>query len=177
MVARLVRCRARASAETSDGVMSEAAIQIRRMSEQDIEPMVEMGAAMHAESAFVVLDYSRDKCRDLCRRYIAHPDVNFGVVAEKDGRLIGMLMGYVTDYYFGDDKIACDILWYMDPEHRGSRVGIRLLEAFQDWSKERGASEVCIGISTAVAFERTGALLQRLGYLHVGGNYKLSVVG
>jgi GNAT superfamily N-acetyltransferase len=147
------------------------------MSEQDIEPMIEMGASMHAESAFAALDYSWSKCRELGHRYIQNPDVNFGAVAEADGKTVGMLMGYVTDYYFGNDKIACDILWYIDPDHRGSRAAIKLLRAFQRWAKEQGASEVCIGVSTAVEFERTGLLLQRLGYTHVGGNYKLSVVG
>jgi RimJ/RimL family protein N-acetyltransferase len=147
------------------------------MSEQDIEPMIEMGAAMHAESAFASLDYSWDKCRKLGHRYIQNPDVNFGVVAESDGKTVGMLMGYITDYYFGNDRIACDILWYIDPDYRGSRAAIKLLRAFQHWAKEQGASEVCIGVSTAVEFERTGLLLQRLGYTHVGGNYKLSVVG
>jgi GNAT superfamily N-acetyltransferase len=152
-------------------------VKVRRMSGQDIEPMVEMGADMHAEGAFAALDYSREKCRELGHRYIQSPDTNFGAVAEEDGKIVGMFMGYVTDYYFGNDKIACDILWYVVPEARGSRAGIKLLKAFQVWAAQCGASEVCIGVSTAVEFERTGMLLQRLGYAHVGGNYKFSVVG
>ena len=152
-------------------------IQVRRMAEQDIEPMVEMGAAMHAESAFAPLDYSREKCRLLCRRYIEHPDANFGAVASLEGQLVGMYMGYITPYFFGNDTIATDILWYVRPEHRGSRAGMLLLSAFQDWAREQGAAEVCAGVSTAVEPEKTGAALERWGYRHVGGIYKLPVVG
>jgi RimJ/RimL family protein N-acetyltransferase len=152
-------------------------IVLRAMGLEDIEDMVDMGVQMHAESAFSGLDFDREKCRSLGQYYVDNPDTHFGVVAVLDGRVIGMLAGYVTPYYFGNDLIASDILWFVAPKHRGSRAGILLLQAFIKWSADRGASEVCIGISTAVAHEKTGRVLERFGFKHVGGNYKLSVVG
>ena len=149
---------------------------LRRFTEADIPGMIDMGGHMHAESAFARLDYCPEKCRDLGLFYLNNPETCFAAVAEQDGRLVGMFMGYVTEYYFGRERLAHDILWYVLPEVRGSRAGLMLLKAFEDWAKERGVSEVCIGISTAVEFERTGAVLNRLGYVHVGGNYKLPVV-
>jgi GNAT superfamily N-acetyltransferase len=87
-----------------------------------------------------------------------------------------MLLGYISEHYFGLDLIASDYLWYVAPEHRGSKAGLQLLIAFQDWARKRNAAEVYMGISSGLHAEKTGALLTKLGYDVVGGNYKLRVV-
>jgi GNAT superfamily N-acetyltransferase len=87
-----------------------------------------------------------------------------------------MLLGYISEYYFGRDLIASDYLWYVTPEYRGSRAAVLLLRDFQKWAEERNASEVHMGLSTGVHAEKVGALLENLGYDLVGGNYKLRVV-
>jgi len=145
------------------------------MEEWDIDPMIELGAAMHAESAFRDLDYSRDKCFQLGVRCISHPDRYFGYCAYEGDELTGMLIGQLVPYYFGNDLLANDILWYVREDKRGSMMGIRLLNAFRDWAKERGASEVCIGVSTALDLDRTHKLLSRMGFTHVGGTFKEAV--
>ena len=81
-------------------------------------------------------------------------------------------MGYLSSYYFGNDLLANDILWYVKKERRGSMTGPRLLKAFRTWAKERGAREVCMGVSTAVDVDRTHKLLSRMGFEHVGGIFK-----
>jgi len=147
----------------------------KKMEEWDIDSMVELGAAMHAESAYRDLDYDRDKCFQLCARYVLHPDRYFGYCAYEGDELTGMLMGYVSLYYFGNDLLANDIVWYVRKDRRGSMTGIRLLNAFRDWAKERGASEICIGVSSALNLDRTHKLMSRMGFNHVGGIYKEAV--
>ena len=138
----------------------------------DIPLMVELGAKMHEESAFKRLDYDKKKCFDLTVRYISNPEKYFSYCAYEGDELIGMIMGYLSSYYFGNDLLANDILWYVKKERRGSMTGPRLLKAFRSWAKERGASEVCMGVSTAVDVDRTHELLSRMGFEHVGGIFK-----
>ena len=147
----------------------------KKMEEWDIDPMIELGAQMHAESAYRDLNYSREKCEALCIKYILNPKWFFGYCAYEGDELIGMIMGHLVPYYFGNDLLANDILWYVRKDRRGSMVGIRLLNAFRDWAKERGASEICIGVSTALDLDRTHKLLSRMGFTHVGGTFKEAV--
>ena len=127
---------------------------------------------MHEESAFRRLDYDKKKCFDLTVRYISNPKKYFSYCAYEGDELVGMIMGYLSSYYFGNDLLANDILWYVKKERRGSMTGPRLLKAFRTWAKERGAREVCMGVSTAVDVDRTHKLLSRMGFEHVGGIFK-----
>ena len=150
-------------------------IKYRLMTEADIDPMIELGAAMHKEGAFASLDYSYEKCRKFGQRYLSRPDLHFSMCAEENGQIVGMMMGQLVPYYFGDDFMASDHLWYVRKDKRGSMVGIRLLKAFSKWAKSKGAKEVCIGVSTNVNTDRTHELLTRMGFSHVGGTYKETV--
>ena len=134
--------------------------------------MIELGAKMHEESAFRRLDYDKKKCFDLTVRCISNPEKYFSYCAYEGDELVGMIMGYLSSYYFGNDILANDILWYVKKERRGSMTGPRLLKAFRVWAKERGANEVCMGVSTAVDIDRTHKLLSRMGFKHVGGTFK-----
>ena len=150
---------------------------VRRMRAEDVDGMVLLGQAMHGESAFSERVFSSEKLGSLLHHYVNTPEHCFGAVAYIGPDMVGMFAGYTTDYFFGPELVACDLFWYVSPAHRGSRAGLKLLRSFESWAKSRGVSEISAGVSTAVAFERTGALLQRLGYTQVGGNYKRVVVG
>jgi len=76
----------------------------------------------------------------------------------------------------GTDLIASDTVWYVSTQSRGSRVGLQLLRAFEKWAKERKAAEIYMGVSSGLSAGKTGAMLQKLGYNVVGGNYKQRVV-
>jgi GNAT superfamily N-acetyltransferase len=149
---------------------------LTRIGPQDLQDVFDLGLQMRNEGAFRSLDYDRDCVFRFLRQYVDSPDINFGVVGRRNGVLCGFFTGYMSPYFFGRDLIATEVLWYVSPADRGSRLGLRLLRAFEAWALERGASEVCVGVSTGVFSDRTGRLLQRLGYAHVGGNYKLPVV-
>lgn len=149
---------------------------LRDLTPFDIEAAISLGARMHKESVYRDFDYDKQKCGQLLYRCLSNPDTHFAMVTETDGKLTGMLLGYISEHYFGRDLIASDYLWYVLPEHRGSRAGLQLLIAFQDWAKVRNAAEVYMGISSGLHAEKTGALLTKIGYDVVGGNYKLRVV-
>jgi GNAT superfamily N-acetyltransferase len=157
-------------------VVDRRGLVVRQMRAEDVGAMVLLGEAMHGESAFSERVFSPEKLGALLHHYVANPEHCFGSVAYIGPDMVGMFVGYTTDYFFGPERLACDLFWYVSPEHRGSRAGVRLLRSFELWAKSRGVVEVSAGVSTAVAFERTGALLQKLGYTQVGGNYKRVVV-
>jgi hypothetical protein len=143
----------------------------------DIGEILELGQQMHAESAFRHFDFDIPKCAMLFHTCLTNPDTHFiRVAVSPTNEIVGLLIGFISEHYFGRDLIASDYLWYVTPEHRGSKAALALLRDFQKWAEDRNAAEVHMGISTGVHAEKTGALLERLGYDLVGGNYKLRVV-
>ena len=131
---------------------------------------------MHQESVYRHFNYDPSKCGRLVYNYMTNPDTHFAYVGTFDGALNSVLLGSIGEHYFGTDLIASDTLWYVSPQSRGSRVGLQLLRAFEKWAKERGAAEIYMGISSGLSADKTGAMLEKLGYDVVGGNYKQRVV-
>lgn len=150
-------------------------MEIRCLEYADIPETVELARKFVEESAFSRFTFSHEKMAANLSMSITHPHMAFCHVVEHEGKLVGALVGYISEFFFGPDLIASDSGWFVLPEYRGSRSAVRLLKNFERWAKANGAKEVAMGVSTDVSPEKTGALLQKLGYKHVGGNYKLAV--
>jgi len=136
-----------------------------------------MGARMHAESAYSFLPYDCDKVRRLILSYLEDAETRCGLVLEEDGRPVGMLAGYMTDYFFCDEKVACDYLVFIDRRYRGGTGAARLIHGFRRWAEARGARELCLGISTGVDRVAIGRFYEKLGFRRVGGVFKLRLGG
>lgn len=150
-------------------------MEIRCLEYADIPETVELARKFVEESAFSRFQFSHEKMAANLSLAVTHPHIAFCHVVEHEGRLVGALVGYISEFFFGPDLIASDSGWFVLPEYRGSRSAVKLLKNFEKWAKANGAKEVAMGVSTDVSPEKTGALLQKLGYKHVGGNYKLAV--
>lgn len=54
-------------------------------------------------------------------------------VAEQDAELLGFIAGVLTPHFFNQDvMVMTELLWWVQPEHRGTRAGLLLLNAFED---------------------------------------------
>lgn len=140
---------------------------VRRAGSADIEPMIEMGRALHQESPrYRTMRYDPDKLRRVAARLQGTLLAEDGVmlVAEAGGQVVGMLVGILAERWFGPDRYATDLTVYVRPEHRGGTAFVRLVAAFEAWAREQGVDEVDIGISTDIHAERTVHAYERLGY-------------
>jgi GNAT superfamily N-acetyltransferase len=145
---------------------------IRAVQEADVLSVVELGARMHAESAYAFLPYDGEKVRRLIATYLHNTETQCGLVAEEGGVVVGMLGGYLADYFFCDERAACDLVLFVDARYRGGAAALRLVRAFREWAAARGARELCLATSTQVRAERTGKFYERLGLAQVGGIFK-----
>lgn len=130
--------------------------------------MVHMAKAMHAESPrFRHLDFSMVKTANCIIGLLVSDDGGV-VVVEDEGHIVAMLGGFVTEHFFGTDKVACDLGVYVSPEHRGSLYAFRMVRAFEKWAKERGAVDMVLGISTENDADMIRKLYGRMGYADSG---------
>lgn len=149
-----------------------APVIVRRANLFDIPAFIALGRRIYADSAYSFLDFDQIKAENLLRHYLNAPATHCVFVAEDDGLLIGGLCGYVTEYFFSREKFASDQTFFVAPEWRGF-IALKLVAAFCDWAEVHGARQVNLGISSGLQTERSGALLERMGFACVGGNYKM----
>jgi len=149
---------------------------VRALEPNDVPGVLNLGYQMHQESVYRHFDYNENKFGRLLYHYITNPDTCFAYVGTSNNALNGVFLGSIGEHYFGTDLIASDTLWYVSPQSRGSRVGLQLLRTFEKWAKDRNAAEIYVGVSSGLKTDKTGTMLQKLGYNLVGGNYKLRVV-
>lgn len=145
------------------------AVKIREAKHDDIPELVAMGRAMHEESPeYQRMDFSEEKvaklARYLCGTMLVPSRPGSALVAEDEGRIIGMMAGFVIEHFFGHDKIASEYVLYVKPEHRRGTAAVRLIRAFEKWALSQGVRAIMPGVTTGNKTERTQALYMHLGY-------------
>lgn len=145
---------------------------IRPANHGDIPEIVALGSGMHAESRYAVLPYCSEKLASLAARLIDWPD-GFLQVACRDGRIVGLMAGFVTEHFCSTAKVAGEYALYVDRDSRGTRAAPRLLRAYQAWADSRGAVLVAAGITTGVHTDATAKLYAALGFKQVGVVFEL----
>lgn len=59
------------------------------------------------------------------------------LVANCNDKPIGILIGTISEMLFSEELVASELCWYVDPEHRNSRIGLQMFQAFEYWAKEK----------------------------------------
>lgn len=141
---------------------------------KDVEAILRLGNQMHAESRFRVYEMNPAKTRVSVEKIIDNPLAGCILLAEHgEAGVVGMLAGYVIDYFFSDALVAQDSYFYVHPDHRGSSAALKLLIAFRRWAENRNASELCINMSVDVDQQRFNKFMNHLKFTCCGSNFVL----
>lgn len=150
------------------------AVNVRTAILDDLPDILDMGAALHAESPrYAALSYNAAKVEARARDVIPGGGA---LVAEMNGKIIGMIAGFVCEHWFSDDKIASDYTFYVKPEHRGGRAALLLVRGFEGWAYLNGAKDIVPGTSTLINAEGTARFYEKLGYERSGYGFFKRVI-
>lgn len=89
-------------------------------------------------------------------------------VAERDGAIIGMIGLWVFRHPFSGERVASELAWWVEPEHRQSSAGRRLLSAAEAWASGRGA----VSLHMIAPNAHVEQFYQRVGYSKVEVTYE-----
>lgn len=129
----------------------------------DTETLISLGRRMHEESWYRDFDYDDAKVREFIGLTLDNP-AYLGLVLEREEQIVGFLWAAETEHFFGREKYACDIVFFIAPEHRGGMAAVRMVRAFEAWCRIRRVKEIHIGTSTGVATERTMKFYEKMGF-------------
>ena len=112
---------------------------VRKMEEEDIESVLEIDRKITGFDRATT--YTRTPTN-----YVGG-ELDISVVAEAEGKIVGFLLGRVTDspYDVGDSYLL--ELIGVDPEYKRRGLGRRLVSAFEKACQEKGASSIRVLVS------------------------------
>lgn len=87
-------------------------------------------------------------------------------------RLAGMLAIVVVPHLFTGLPYGDEIAWWVEPEHRNSRIAYKLLRSAEEWATSRGANMVKM---SAPAGSKVGEFYERMGYKAVESAFIKSI--
>jgi len=136
---------------------------IRNAIESDIPKLVEMGKKFNADTTYKHVVYSPERVAETCKLMMAS---GFIVVAEKEGEVVGVMMGDVYTPWYTTDSMGIDLCLYIYPEHRNGITAMRMIKKFEQWCVGMGATQIRPGIGTGDL--SVARLYKALGYQSVG---------
>jgi len=139
---------------------------------EDAAALISLGREMHEESSYSDLKFSPKRVLETFNWYLNDEDKT-AIIARKGETPVGLYAGYTAPYYFSQEKVANDVAWFVTKPLRGTRVGLRLLDMFEEWALGKGVSEVRLGFTTDINPEAFDRLMQKRGYDPLGRNYRL----
>ena len=86
-------------------------------------------------------------------------------VAEIDDQIVGFILGIIGPMWFVQRvRVAVELAWWVDPEHRNTTAGIRLLKAFESHATNMGVQYIAMSDLVVQGDTPVARLLGRMGY-------------
>lgn len=158
--------------------MNKNDTQIRRYSEQDIPvliPMIERTVPTLPHYKNVKMERSRIKF--LLDQHV-HDESAYMVyvLTNKRGEIVGYIAAWCVTLLVSWDKTTGDIFLWIEPEHRTIQNVLKLMRAYVDWGKRRGATLIQATHTSGYRPEEMAEFLSKYcGFELVGYVYHLRV--
>lgn len=143
---------------------------IRSGTESDYARCVELGFNFH-QLAYgkVGVGYCTDSCMDTMILAKSH---GLFVVAEVDGVVQGFCIGVKSPMLMNRSVMAgCELVWWLEPKFRQSRLGIDLLKSMESQAKEAGVNIWTMFLLDEVEPEKVDKIYRAMGYVPAERSY------
>lgn len=140
---------------------------ISLLTPEDVDTCIGLGWMMHKESALGQITFDVPKMKQIAHACLNHPDW-ICYVAKQGEATVGMVVGFVGQYWFSKERYAMDLALYVHPEFRGSSAAFRLLKEFTTWASQQNIRQIRCGETTRVNPEATAKLYKKMGF-EIGG--------
>jgi hypothetical protein len=115
--------------------------------------------------------FSRDKGEEFLKTVILGPQSEgIVLVALKETKPIGMLVGVAREPVFTRSKVAMELGWWIEEAHRKTRASFLIYDAYEDWAKRIGCTHVQGAYLPGVS-PRLDEFYQKRGYRQVESSF------
>jgi len=145
---------------------------IRTATIEDIDRLLELGRMFHAESPeYRDISFDDNKVRQVLTSMIENPQIGVIFVVTQSDRIVGGIVGMLTEYWFSDEKFATDLAVFVDPTTRHGVIASKLVIALRIWAAKMGARELKMPITAGINTDGVARLYDALGMRSVGQTF------
>lgn len=102
---------------------------------EDEDRIFELLTHFHQNTQYAGESMEESKVRPLIRTCMdPHVSTSTVILWEQDGQVVGLIAGQCTEVVFSSQKVATELVWWVEPEYRKTEASTRLLEAFEAWA-------------------------------------------
>ena len=131
---------------------------IRHATPEDWPRIVEMATRFVAETRYSdFIEISQEQVESSLDAITNSPN-SVVLVSGSDGHITGMIVVMICPHPFSGERIAYEVVWWVDPEARGD--GVRLLRAAEKFGKDSGAKKM----NMVAPNDKVAHFYERLGY-------------
>jgi GNAT superfamily N-acetyltransferase len=137
---------------------------IRPATLEDVPTIAAMGERFHAEAGWAdVVPYVVADCAQSLRELVGAP-AGILLVAEAEGRLVGMAGGLAHPFYFNfAHRTGSELFWWVEPGLRDG-TGAALLQSLEDAARAIGCESWAMVAVDKVRPETMARIYRRRGY-------------
>ena len=136
---------------------------IRKATIDDLDQIVEMANRFIAFAPHgSLIKHTTDDIVNTVRLFLESGII---FVIDVDGKAVGILFAMMTSvWYSPSTKVAHEMMWWVNEEHRGTIASIKLLRTYEKWALDNGANLIAMSDLVIEGHEPVGTTLNRLGY-------------
>ena len=136
---------------------------LKQASLDDVPAIMAMGEKLYKDSVYQNMKLDLVRARQMLEKFIIEGAEDYMVVLSHDnGKPVGVIAAYVFTPLFSSDKVATEVLLWLEPEYRTTQRGKELMDAYEYWAKLVGAKLVQYGL-LSTADPRLGLFYKRRG--------------
>lgn len=147
--------------------LTHAGTVIRAATSADLDAIVTMAQAFLRETPYgTQIGTNPDRLRNFAAGLLEKDGAAIAL-AEIDGAVVGMIALWCFPHPFSGERIAAELVWWVNPETRGS-AGVRLLKWAEAWARDQGA----VALQMVAPTDRIGDFYARVGYERIEVSYQ-----
>jgi GNAT superfamily N-acetyltransferase len=139
---------------------------------RDVFEIAALAEMMHAEGRYKSMPFDKKKIINGMLLQMANM-VLVGFVDERNGKIIGMAIGFVDQYSFCEDYLLRDRCLFILPEYRKEKAAAKLLRAYIAAANKLGIKEIIVSTSYLEDPNALDLLYKKVGFDKVGYRMEL----
>jgi GNAT superfamily N-acetyltransferase len=122
-----------------------------------------------------VFEYNRKVLVNSLYNWIRCPTC-FSLVAVDNGKVVGLLICFISNNYYSLDKISNVELFYVSPKNRSLKLANRMMKIYFEWCKALNVRNIEFAYTSAIDDVRIDSYLKRKGFKNFGNFYNKEII-
>ena len=141
---------------------------VRTATIDDIDDVYALCREFQAMSPYCDIDVSEEHFYKFLAHYLEpKPKEHIIMVYEKDGEIGGIIAGQITvgSLFFSENRIATEMVWYVEPHLRAGMAPMRLLQAYEKWAEMMGCKKISLAALDTAQRPALTSMYEKMGYV------------